>query len=491
LSNRYISDRFLPDKAIDLVDEAAAKLRLEINSVPEAIDDLDRKIKQLEIEREAIKRENDKKRLEDLNKKLSNLHDERNSLMAKWKAEKEVVDKIQATKKRIEELKTEADRAERDGNYELVAKIRYGSLKEAEAQLEQNKKELDQRQADQRMINEEVGAQEIAEIVARWTGIPVSRMLQSEREKLLKLEEELHKRVVGQDEAIGSVADAIRRSRAGLQDANRPIGSFLFLGSTGVGKTELAKALAAFLFDDEEAMVRIDMSEYQERHTVSRLVGAPPGYVGYDESGQLTEKVRRKPYSVVLLDEIEKAHPDVFNILLQVLDDGRLTDNKGRTVNFKNTIVIMTSNLGSHLIQENLSELNEKNTVEVVDKTRQQVLELLKKHIRPEFLNRIDEKIVFQPLSKQEIMQIVRLQCNQIIAMVKENGIDISVSDAAIARLSSEGFDPQFGARPVRRVIQKRILNDLSKHILADDIDRNRPVTIDFRGDEFVFENRN
>jgi ATP-dependent Clp protease ATP-binding subunit ClpB len=481
----------LPDKAIDLVDEAAAKLRLEINSVPEAIDDLDRKIKQLEIEREAIKRENDKKRLEDLNKKLSNLHDERNSLMAKWKAEKEVVDKIQATKKRIEELKTEADRAERDGNYELVAKIRYGSLKEAEAQLEQNKKELDQRQADQRMINEEVGAQEIAEIVARWTGIPVSRMLQSEREKLLKLEEELHKRVVGQDEAIGSVADAIRRSRAGLQDANRPIGSFLFLGSTGVGKTELAKALAAFLFDDEEAMVRIDMSEYQERHTVSRLVGAPPGYVGYDESGQLTEKVRRKPYSVVLLDEIEKAHPDVFNILLQVLDDGRLTDNKGRTVNFKNTIVIMTSNLGSHLIQENLSELNEKNTVEVVDKTRQQVLELLKKHIRPEFLNRIDEKIVFQPLSKQEIMQIVRLQCNQIIAMVKENGIDISVSDAAIARLSSEGFDPQFGARPVRRVIQKRILNDLSKHILADDIDRNRPVTIDFRGDEFVFENRN
>jgi ATP-dependent Clp protease ATP-binding subunit ClpB len=411
--------------------------------------------------------------------------------MAKWKAEKEVVDKIQATKKRIEELKTEADRAERDGNYELVAKIRYGSLKEAEAQLEQNKKELDQRQADQRMINEEVGAQEIAEIVARWTGIPVSRMLQSEREKLLKLEEELHKRVVGQDEAIGSVADAIRRSRAGLQDANRPIGSFLFLGSTGVGKTELAKALAAFLFDDEEAMVRIDMSEYQERHTVSRLVGAPPGYVGYDESGQLTEKVRRKPYSVVLLDEIEKAHPDVFNILLQVLDDGRLTDNKGRTVNFKNTIVIMTSNLGSHLIQENLSELNEKNTVEVVDKTRQQVLELLKKHIRPEFLNRIDEKIVFQPLSKQEIMQIVRLQCNQIIAMVKENGIDISVSDAAIARLSSEGFDPQFGARPVRRVIQKRILNDLSKHILADDIDRNRPVTIDFRGDEFVFENRN
>jgi ATP-dependent Clp protease ATP-binding subunit ClpB len=402
-----------------------------------------------------------------------------------------VVDKIQATKKRIEELKTEADRAERDGNYELVAKIRYGSLKEAEAQLEQNKKELDQRQADQRMINEEVGAQEIAEIVARWTGIPVSRMLQSEREKLLKLEEELHKRVVGQDEAIGSVADAIRRSRAGLQDANRPIGSFLFLGSTGVGKTELAKALAAFLFDDEEAMVRIDMSEYQERHTVSRLVGAPPGYVGYDESGQLTEKVRRKPYSVVLLDEIEKAHPDVFNILLQVLDDGRLTDNKGRTVNFKNTIVIMTSNLGSHLIQENLSELNEKNTVEVVDKTRQQVLELLKKHIRPEFLNRIDEKIVFQPLSKQEIMQIVRLQCNQIIAMVKENGIDISVSDAAIARLSSEGFDPQFGARPVRRVIQKRILNDLSKHILADDIDRNRPVTIDFRGDEFVFENRN
>ncbi len=400
LSNRYISDRFLPDKAIDLVDEAAAKLRLEINSVPEAIDDLDRKIKQLEIEREAIKRENDKKRLEDLNKKLSNLHDERNSLMAKWKAEKEVVDKIQATKKRIEELKTEADRAERDGNYELVAKIRYGSLKEAEAQLEQNKKELDQRQADQRMINEEVGAQEIAEIVARWTGIPVSRMLQSEREKLLKLEEELHKRVVGQDEAIGSVADAIRRSRAGLQDANRPIGSFLFLGSTGVGKTELAKALAAFLFDDEEAMVRIDMSEYQERHTVSRLVGAPPGYVGYDESGQLTEKVRRKPYSVVLLDEIEKAHPDVFNILLQVLDDGRLTDNKGRTVNFKNTIVIMTSNLGSHLIQENLSELNEKNTVEVVDKTRQQVLELLKKHIRPEFLNRIDEKNCFSALIK-------------------------------------------------------------------------------------------
>mgnify|MGYP006279875029 CR=1 FL=1 len=490
LSDRYISDRQLPDKAIDLIDEAASKLRLEINSVPEQIDNLDRKIKQLEIEKEAIKRENDKAKLKEINEKLSNLNDERNDFMAKWKAEKEIVDNIQNYKKEIETLKTDADRAERDGNYEQVAKIRYGSMKEVNDKLEEAKKKLSELQTDQRMINEEVGSEEVAEVVARWTGIPVSRMLQSEREKLLKLEDELHKRVIGQEEAIHSVSDAIRRSRAGLQDANRPIGSFIFMGSTGVGKTELAKALAQFLFDDENSMVRLDMSEYQERHTVSRLVGAPPGYVGYDESGQLTEKVRRKPYSVVLLDEIEKAHPDVFNILLQILDDGRLTDNKGRTVNFKNTIIIMTSNIGSHHIQQKLSAINSENNQQVLEQTRREVLDQLKQTVRPEFLNRVDETIVFQPLSQDEIKQIVKLQFDLVRDMIGKNGVDITITDEAAALLAKQGYDPQYGARPIKRVLQKQVLNELSKMILADNIDREKPITVDVKGNEFVFRNK-
>ena len=489
LSDRYISERHLPDKAIDLIDEAASKLRLEINSVPEQIDDLDRKIKQLEIEKEAIKRENDKAKLKSLNEQLSNLNEERDNYMAKWKAEKEIVDNIQNYKKQIEDLKTEADRAERDGDYEKVAKIRYGSLTDLNNKLEEAKKKLSEHQTDERMINEEVGSEEVAEVVARWTGIPVSRMLQSEREKLLKLEDELHKRVIGQDEAIHSVADAIRRSRAGLQDVNRPIGSFIFLGSTGVGKTELAKALAEFLFDDEEFMIRLDMSEYQERHTVSRLVGAPPGYVGYDESGQLTEKVRRKPYSVVLLDEIEKAHPDVFNILLQILDDGRLTDNKGRVVNFKNTVIIMTSNIGSHHIQNKLSTVNAENNREVLEETRHEVLDQLKQAVRPEFLNRVDETIVFQPLSQEEIKQIVLLQFEMVKNMIGKNGLDINMTENAAHLLAKQGYDPQYGARPIKRVLQKQVLNELSKMILADNIDREKPITVDVSNNEFVFKN--
>lgn len=489
LSDRYISDRFLPDKAIDLMDEAASKMRLEINSVPEQIDNLDRRIKQLEIEREAIKRENDKAKLKKLNEELSNLNEERNNHMAKWKAEKEIVDAIQSYKKQLENLKTEADRAERDGDYEKVAKIRYGSIKDIESKLDKAKAKLAELQTDQRMINEEVGSEEIAEIVSRWTGIPLSKMLQSEREKLLKLEDELHQRVIGQDQAIEAVSDAIRRSRAGLQDAARPIGSFIFLGSTGVGKTELAKALAEFLFDDESAMVRIDMSEYQERHSVSRLVGAPPGYVGYDESGQLTEKVRRKPYSVVLLDEIEKAHPDVFNILLQVLDDGHLTDNKGRLVNFKNTIIIMTSNIGSHLIQQNLSAINEENSKEVLEKTRLEVLDQLKQAMRPEFLNRVDETIVFQPLSHDEIKDIVKLQFKMVEKMLQDNGIAVKITDEAAELLSQQGFDPQYGARPIKRVIQKQVLNELSKMILADKINREKPITVDVENGTFTFRN--
>lgn len=489
LSDRYISDRFLPDKAIDLIDEAASKMRLEINSVPEQIDNLDRRIKQLEIEKEAIKRENDKEKLNKLNKELADLNEERSHHMAKWKEEKAIVDNIQSYKKQLEGLKTEADRAERDGDYEKVAKIRYGSIKETESKLDEAKSKLAELQTDQRMINEEVGSEEVAEIVSRWTGIPLSKMLQSEREKLLKLEDELHKRVIGQDEAIHSVSDAIRRSRAGLQDAQRPIGSFIFLGSTGVGKTELAKALAEFLFDDESAMVRIDMSEYQERHSVSRLVGAPPGYVGYDESGQLTEKVRRKPYSVVLLDEIEKAHSDVFNILLQVLDDGHMTDNKGRFVNFKNTIIIMTSNIGSHLIQQNLSEINEQNSEAVLEKTRKQVLDQLRQAMRPEFLNRVDETIVFQPLSEQEIKEIVKLQFNIVENMLKENGISVEVTEPAAALLAKQGYDPQYGARPIKRVIQKQVLNELSKMILANEIHRDNPIVIDVENNEFVFKN--
>ncbi len=489
LSQRYITDRFLPDKAIDLIDEAAAKLRLEINSLPEELETVERRIRQLEIEREAIKREKDKVKLNRINEELANLNEKRNDLQAKWRAEKEVVEKIQQLKKAIEDYKQQAKQAERDGDFGKVAELRYGKIQKAEAEVEELKKKLKEVQGDKPMINEEVTAEEVAEVVSKWTGIPVSRMLQSEREKLLHLEDELHKRVVGQDDAIQAIADAIRRSRAGLQDEKRPIGSFIFLGTTGVGKTELAKALAEFLFDNENAMVRIDMSEYQERHSVSRLVGAPPGYVGYDESGQLTEAVRRKPYSVVLLDEIEKAHPDVFNILLQVLDDGRLTDNKGRTVDFKNTIIIMTSNIGSHLIQENFSRLTESNEQQVVEKTRNEVFELLKKTIRPEFLNRIDEIIMFKPLSRDEIHGIVKLQFDRVKQMLAKNGIQLEITDKAIAKLAEMGYDPQFGARPLKRVIQREVLNELSKMILAGKVNAEKPIRIDVKGDDFVFEN--
>jgi ATP-dependent Clp protease ATP-binding subunit ClpB len=489
LSQRYITDRFLPDKAIDLIDESAAKLRLEINSLPEELETVERRIRQLEIEKEAIKREKDKVKLNRINEELANLNEKRNDLQAKWRAEKEVVDKIQQLKKTIEEYKLEADRAERDGNFGKVAELRYGKIQKAEAEVEELKKKLKEVQGDKPMINEEVTAEEVAEVVSKWTGIPVSRMLQSEREKLLHLEDELHKRVVGQEDAIQAIADAIRRSRAGLQDEKRPIGSFIFLGTTGVGKTELAKALAEFLFDNENAMVRIDMSEYQERHTVSRLVGAPPGYVGYEESGQLTEAVRRKPYSVVLLDEIEKAHPDVFNILLQVLDDGRLTDNKGRTVDFKNTIIIMTSNIGSHLIQENFSHLNQGNENEVVDKTRNEVFELLKKTIRPEFLNRVDEIIMFKPLSRDEIHGIVKLQFERVKKMLDKNGIQLEITDAAVNKLAEMGYDPQFGARPLKRVIQREVLNELSKMILAGKVNTDKPIRIEVQGSDFAFVN--
>ncbi len=490
LSQRYISERFLPDKAIDLIDEAASKLRLEINSVPEPIDELNRKIRQLEIEKEAIKREKDKAKLISLNDTLANLNDERNQLLAKWKAEKEVVERIQASKKALEDLKLEAERAERDGDFERVAKIRYGLLKEKEIQLEEDKVKLQELQVEEAMINEEVGSEEIAEVVARWTGIPVSRMLQGEREKLLKLEEELHKRVIGQNNAIESISDAIRRSRAGLQDSSRPIGSFIFLGTTGVGKTELAKALAEYLFNDENAMVRIDMSEYQERHTVSRLIGAPPGYVGYDEGGQLTEKVRRKPYSVVLLDEVEKAHPDVFNILLQVLDDGRLTDNKGRTADFRNSIIIMTSNIGSHLIQEKMDQLNGTNDQEILDETQKQVFDLLKKTVRPEFLNRVDESIMFSPLLEKEIIEIVRLQLNEVNKILTNNQMQLEVSESALKLITHMGYDIHFGARPIMRLIQKEILNELSKMILAGKIQANATIKIDVQNDQLNIFNK-
>ena len=489
LSQRYISDRFLPDKAIDLIDEAASKLRLEINSKPEELEIIERKIRQLEIEREAIKREKDQAKLKGLNEEIGNLTEERTRLTAKWQSEKDLVDQIQARKTEIEELKFEAESAERKGDLGKVAEIRYGRIPTAEKTIEELKGKLTVLQKDSAMVNEEVDAEEIAEVVSRWTGIPVSRMLQSEKQKLLGLEAELHKRVVGQDEAIGAVSDAIRRSRAGLQDPKRPIGSFIFLGTTGVGKTELAKALAEILFNNENSMVRIDMSEYQERHTVSRMVGAPPGYVGYEESGQLTEAVRRRPYSVVLLDEIEKAHPDVFNILLQVLDDGRLTDNKGRTVDFKNTIVIMTSNIGSHLIQENLEQVTDKNRDEVFDRTKQEVFDLLKKTIRPEFLNRIDEIIMFRPLTQDEIRHVVELQLGIVQKMLEKSGIRVRATAKAIQFIATLGFDPQFGARPIKRVIQKNLLNELSKMILDGTVHKENEIVVDEKAGKLVFSN--
>ncbi len=489
LSQRYISDRFLPDKAIDLMDEAASKLRLEMDSVPEAVDELDRRIMQLEIEREAIKRENDEKKVKELSEEIANLSSDRDALKARWQGEKDLVDGINAKIEQIENYKLEADQAERAGDYGKVAEIRYGKIKEAQDEVEKLKKELEANQSDSRMLKEEVTSEDIAGVVSRWTGIPVTKMIQSEREKLLNLEEELHKRVAGQHEAIEAISDAIRRSRAGLHDKRKPIGSFIFLGTTGVGKTELAKALAEFLFNDDSAMVRIDMSEYQERHAVSRLIGAPPGYVGYDEGGQLTEAVRRKPYSVILLDEIEKAHPDVFNILLQVLDDGRLTDNKGRLVNFKNTIIIMTSNIGSHLIQDNFKELTELNREEVVARTKNQLFELLKQTIRPEFLNRIDELIMFTPLSREELKDIVKLQFRQVQETLEEMGIHLEASDEALEWLAQLGYDPQFGARPLKRVIQKRILNELSKDILAGKVDKEAKIKLDVFENQFVFLN--
>ncbi|MDD3280531.1 MAG: AAA family ATPase, partial [Bacteroidales bacterium] len=490
LSQRYITDRFLPDKAIDLIDEAASKLRLEINSVPQPLDDIERKIRQLEIEREAIKRENDIEKVNVLSNQIAELSQERHTLKARWEQEKELVNKIQQIKNEIEESKFEAIQEERNGNYGKVAEIRYGKIKELEANVEESTKQLHDIQGDHPMIDEAVGADDIAAIVARWTGIPVSRMMQSEKEKLLKLEEELHKRVVGQNEAIEAIANAIRRSRAGLQDSKRPIGSFIFLGTTGVGKTELAKALAEYLFNTENAIVRIDMSEYQESHSVSRLVGAPPGYVGYDEGGQLTEKVRRKPYSVVLFDEIEKAHPDVFNILLQVLDDGRLTDNKGRVADFKNTIIIMTSNLGSHIIQENYSKISDYEDEQVQERTKIDVISLLRKTIRPEFLNRIDEIVMFKPLSKKEIREIVMLHINQLRELLMQNSIEIKLTDYAIGALAEMGYDPQYGARPLKRIIQKHILNNLSKMILADKLVNDCEITIDVIDEEFVFYNK-
>lgn len=490
LSHRYISDRFLPDKAIDLVDEAAAKLRLEMNSVPEEIDELDRKIQQLEIEKEALKREGTSKKLSDIGKELADLNDERTKLRAQWESERSLIDEIQKNKDAIEQYKFEAGRAEREGDYGKVAELRYGKIKEAEQRIEEVKQKLAGMKHGESLIREEVTADDIASVVSRWTGIPVNRMMQSERTKLLHLEEELHRRVVGQEVAIAALADAVRRNRAGLQDARRPIGSFIFLGTTGVGKTELAKALAEFLFDDENQMTRIDMSEYQEKHSVSRLIGAPPGYVGYDEGGQLTEAVRRKPYSVVLLDEIEKAHPDVFNILLQVLDDGRLTDNKGRTVDFKNTIIIMTSNIGAHIIQDKLKDLSDKNRDQVLEATNNEVYDLLKQTIRPEFLNRIDEVIMFTPLQKNEIVDIVRLQVKSLQKMLANNSITIEVTDKAVEWIAGEGYDPQFGARPVKRVIQRNLLNDLSKQILAEKITKDNQIVIDVQEGHIVFTNK-
>ena len=489
LSHRYITDRFLPDKAIDLIDESAAKLRMEMNSQPEELDRLERMIRQLEIEREAIKRENDDEKLRELSAEIGNLSVQRDTLKAKWQQEKELVERVQNAKAEIENLKMAAEKAEREGQYGQVAEIRYGKVKEQEKVIETYSAQLDAMSATSRLMKEEVDAEDIAEAVAKATGIPVSKMLQSEKEKLLNLEDELHKRVVGQEEAIGAVADAIRRSRAGLQDPRRPIGSFIFLGTTGVGKTELAKALAGYLFDDESMMTRIDMSEYQEKHAVSRLVGAPPGYVGYDEGGQLTEAVRRKPYSVILLDEIEKAHPDVFNILLQVLDDGRLTDNKGRVVNFKNTIIIMTSNMGSQIIQANFEDVTERNREEVMEKTRVEVVDLLRQTIRPEFLNRIDEIILFQPLLKGEIRGIIRIQLAGLQTLVAKNGINLQFSDYLVDYLAENGFDSQFGARPLKRLIQKEIVNQLSKRILAGDIDRTAPVLVDVFDGVVVFRN--
>ncbi len=489
LSTRYITDRFLPDKAIDLMDEAAARLRLQIDSVPESLDEVSRRIKQLEIEREAIKRENDKGKLEQLNKEIADLKDEETKQKAQWQSEKEQINKIQQNKIDIEHLKFEADKAEREGDYGRVAEIRYGKIKQKEEEIEEVQEKLKTMQGVAAMIKEEVDGEDIADVVSRWTGIPVSKMMQSEKEKLLHLESELHTRVVGQEEAISAIADAVRRSRAGLQDPKRPIGSFIFLGTTGVGKTELAKALAEYLFDDENMMTRIDMSEYQEKFSATRLIGAPPGYVGYDEGGQLTEAIRRKPYSVVLFDEIEKAHPDVFNILLQVLDDGRLTDNKGRVVNFKNTIIVMTSNMGSSLIRENFEKMTPETHDRVVDETKNQVLELLKKTIRPEFLNRIDDIIMFTPLNEEEIRQIVTLQLNSVKKMLAQNGIALKFTDAALAFISDKGFDPQFGARPVKRVIQKYVLNELSKELLGGKIDKDHPITIDSDGADLVFKN--
>jgi ATP-dependent Clp protease ATP-binding subunit ClpB len=490
LSVRYITDRFLPDKAIDLIDESAAKLRLEMNSMPEELDELERRIRQLEIEREAIKRENDDEKLKDLNTAIANLAVERDTFKAKWQEEKEIVEKIQNGKAEIENLKLEAEKAEREGDYGRVAEIRYGKIKAVENEIHKASIQLSQlSEHTKRLMKEEVDAEDIAENVARATGIPVSKMLQGEREKLLNLEDELHQRVVGQDEAITAVADAVRRSRAGLQDPKRPIGSFIFLGTTGVGKTELAKALADYLFDDEHMLTRIDMSEYQEKHSVSRLVGAPPGYVGYDEGGQLTEAVRRKPYQVVLLDEIEKAHPDVWNIMLQVLDDGRLTDNKGRTVNFKNTIIIMTSNMGSDIIQDNFENVNERNKEDVVEKTKQQVMVRLRETIRPEFLNRVDEIILFQPLMKNEIRGIIRIQLENLKSLVAQSGIQLQFSDYLVDYLAENGFDPQFGARPLKRLIQKEIVNGLSKRILAGDIDKSHPVLVDVFDGVVVFRN--
>ncbi len=489
LSQRYISDRFLPDKAIDLMDEAAAKLRLEMDSVPEELDEIERRVKQLEIEREAIKREKDTKKLSALSEEISNLKEEQSRLRAKWQSEKSVIDNIQKKKLEIEDYRREAEEAERQGNYERVAELRYGRVKEAEKEIDRLKKELDQMKEGESLIKEEVDSEDIAEVVARWTGIPVSKMMQSEREKLLQMEDELHKRVVGQEEAIEAVSDAVRRSRAGLQDANRPIGSFIFLGSTGVGKTELAKALAEYLFDDENMITRIDMSEYQEKFSVTRLIGSPPGYVGYDEGGQLTEAVRHKPYSVILFDEIEKAHPDVFNVLLQVLDDGRLTDNKGRTVNFKNTIIIMTSNLGSQLIQESIDLANTDGELPDMDKLKYHLMGLLRQTIRPEFLNRIDETIVFKPLTRENITEIVRMQFAQVLKRLSGTDIKIEITPAAVNWLANIGYEPHFGARPVKRILQRYVLNELSKRILGGSVDKSKIIVIDVKGGELIFKN--
>jgi ATP-dependent Clp protease ATP-binding subunit ClpB len=490
LSQRYITERQLPDKAIDLIDEACSRLRMEINSKPEELDEIDRKVMQLEIEREAIKREKDQKKLDQLKDELSVLNERRTEFLAKYQAEKNIIDKIQEGNEQLEKLKFEAEQAEREGNYEKVAEIRYGRIKDTEAEILLQKNNLAKVHLNSKMIKEEVDSEEIAAVVSRWTGIPVSKMQESERSKLLRMEDELSKHVVGQRDAIVAVSDAVRRSRAGLQDEKKPIGSFIFLGTTGVGKTELAKVLAGYLFNDENALTRIDMSEYQEKHSVSRLVGAPPGYIGYEEGGQLTESVRRRPYSILLLDEIEKAHPDVFNILLQVLDDGRLTDNKGRTVNFKNTIIIMTSNLGAHIISDNFEHLTDKNKEKIVEETKEQIFELLRKTIRPEFLNRIDETIMFQPLSRKDVLEIVNIQFEQLKAHLKLSQITIEATPEALEWIALEGYDPQFGARPIKRIMQKVVLNELSKALLSGKIVADSHVLIDMEEGKLVFENR-